>query len=155
MPMDDEKIIDVLLQLNQQNLDRGKHHQDQRAAVANILLILAGGLLALTALDQEITRLDVFPASFLLAIGITGAVWSVKQHERYDFYSHRARAYKRALAGRLLPAVDLLEIERAAHDDMKKKYGRLLEHRVWWMWVALHGFVAALGLGLLILSARA
>ena len=129
MALSDEATAQILLQLCQQNVDRANHHQEQRAAVANLLLILAGGLIALAALDQKITRLDLFPASFMVSLGVVGAVWSAKQHERYAFYDARAQFYKVSLNALLVP--DLRRIERLGAAAASYRHPLLHRLTVW------------------------
>ncbi len=149
--MSDEKTAEILLQLYQMNVDRGKHHQDQRSTVANLLLVLASGLIVLIALDQKITSSDVSPALFVSALGIFGAIWSAKQHERYVFYEHRAQEYMFELA-HIVPTVNLRRTQSIADLRTKAKYPVLYEQRVWRLWVALYLFLFGLGLVLIMLS---
>ena len=90
--MTDEKGI--LLTMFKHYMDQGLHHQNQRSTTANIILVLSGALIGLITIDRTFNDTDLVAAIFIIGLGLFGALWSAKQHERYAFYLERARGYR-------------------------------------------------------------
>lgn len=141
---ENEKKIDVLLELYKQNDARAIHHQEQRSTVANLLLVLAGGLIALITVDQKIEHADLAPAGLLLLVGLFGAFWSAKQHERFAFYNNRAEEHWKEITRRLGYA-RLERLLKVAALKTKKEYPLLYRLRVWSLWVTLYFLIAGIG----------
>jgi TctA family transporter len=70
-------------------MNQGLYHQSQRATTANILLILAGATVGFITVDEQLKGPDVYAALFLIVSGFFGIIWSVKYHERYEYYLNR------------------------------------------------------------------
>jgi hypothetical protein len=140
---------DVLLAMFKQYLDQALHHQNQRSATANILLILSGAAIGLITFDRVLGgEADVGAAFFLIGVGSFGCFWSVKQHERYAFYLERARGYRNKLDESLMN-MDMKAINSAAKETIKKKYPHTSRIRVWWLWGGLYLLIAILGIVIL------
>ena len=83
--------------------------------------------------------------------GMFGMAWTWKQHERYYFWQHIAYKYQNELK-ELVPE---LKIGRAyyqsAEDAAAKIYTHLFAKKIHerWLWVSLHGVVAAIGIWLM------
>ena len=147
--MADEK--DVLLEMFKQYLNQGLHHQQQRATVANIILILAGVIVGLITFDDHLRgTADGVAAFFLWVLGVFGLLWSAKQHERYAYYLERARGYRNRL-DEDLPHISLQGINNVAEATTAREYGPLYRMQVWWIWGALYGLIACLGFFILFL----
>jgi hypothetical protein len=132
----DEK--DALFGMFKQCVERGLHHQQQRSTIANIVLVLSGEIVGLVTFDEEICA-----GIFLLGLGLFGAAWSAKQHERYAYYLRRARGYRDALAAAL--PLDMSSINKTADEATAKKYRILHRLRLWYFWTFLYVLVVAVG----------
>jgi hypothetical protein len=144
----DEK--DLLWNLYQENATHGRHHETLRATTANILLAVAGGAIAIAAHRDSRLSLEVLPlALFVVLIGLFGAFFSAKYHERFEMTMERARQFRDALEV-LLPATQIKTLNTRADAITKKKHPWLFERRLYKFWIALHLLVAALGLSLVL-----
>ena len=146
--MADDK--DVLLEMFKHYMNQGLYHQTQRAATANILLILSGVTIGFITVDKHLEGPgDVSAALFLIVLGLFGILWSRKYHERYAYYLQRARGYRNKLDEALPESISLLGINEAADAVTVGKYGWLYEMRVWWLWAALYMLIVVFGVVIL------
>jgi hypothetical protein len=131
-------------------------HHTKAATTSSLLLIVVGAIIGLVSLDDQINGITDFSSGLaVFVIGLFGASWAWKQHERYYFWQHIAYEYQKELKA-IIPRLKTGdEYYQVARDVATKRYGSLFAKRVHerWLWVALHGTVAVLGLGLMILAA--
>jgi hypothetical protein len=110
------------------------------------LLVIAGGILALIAHGDQQAPLRQLPLTlFMVMLGLVGALFTAKYHERFDMNMERTRSYRDALE-KLLPATRIKELKTAADAISKRKHPVLFDLRLYRFWIALHLLVAALGL---------
>ena len=147
--MPDEK--DILWDLYKQNIQQGLHHQNQRTATTNILLGIAGGILALINYDHRIDRSDQWYSIALIGLGAFGTLLSWKYRERYSFYVERANCYRDELQ-KLLSGVELKKIEEEADKNTHKKYKLIHKARVANFWILLNALIMIIGIIFLYLS---
>ena len=146
--MADER--DVLLALFKHYADVGVHHQGQASSTTNIVLTLAGVLIGLITFDQRIADTDHLAAYALMGVGLFGLVWSAKHHERYDYFTSKAEAYRDKLAA-LVPQLELLALETMTEAKSARRARLLYRLRVRHVWMTLHLFVMGVGLLILVL----
>lgn len=125
--MADDK--DILLTMFKHYMDQGLHHQKQRSTTANIVLVLSGALIGLITLDHKFSDTDLLSAIFLTGLGLFGALWSSKQHERYAFYLERASGYRDKLDS-IATSIDMSGINDTAKANIKAKYKWLYKLRL-------------------------
>ena len=135
---------DVLLTLFKHYADLGLYHQGQATSTTNTVLTLAGVLIGLTTFDQRIEGADILAAYALIGLGFFGLIWSAKQHERYDYFTAKAEAYRVQLAA-LMPKLDLSAVETAAELNASKRAKLLRRLRVRHLWMGVHLIVIAIG----------
>jgi hypothetical protein len=140
--MADDK--DVLLEMFKHYMDQGQYHQSQRAATANILLILAGATIGFVTVDTNVEGTDIYAAIFLIVLGGFGMLWSLKYHERYAYFLERARGYRDEL-NLSLPNINMKAINWKADDTTKKRYWLSKRFQVWHLWLFLHGLIMLVG----------
>jgi len=144
----DEK--DVLWNLYQEHCTHGRHHETLRATTANILLAVAGGAIAIVTRGNNSLVIEHLPlALFVIMIGLFGAFFTAKYHERFDMHTERARQYRDALEV-LLPNTQITTLKAKADAITKWKHSWLFGRRLYKFWIALHLLVAFLGLILVI-----
>jgi len=136
---------EILWRLCQEHYTHGRHHETLRATTTNILLVIAGGIVAIIAHDQQPTLRQLPLTLFMVVLGLVGALFTAKYHERFDMNMQRARGYRDALET-LLPATNIKKIKTAADAISEKKHRFLFGLRLYRFWIALHLLVAALGL---------
>lgn len=131
-------------------------HHTKAATTSNFLLIIVGAIIGFVTLDRAIGgTVDLVSGLAVFVIGLFGAAWTWKQHERYYFWQHVAYEYQAELK-EIVPGLKMgCEYYKAARCAATKEYtaffARKLHER--WLWVSLHGIVAAIGLGLIVLAA--
>ena len=136
---------DVLLEMFKHYMNQGLYHQSQRATMANILLILSGATIGFITVDEKLKGPDVFPALFLIVLGLFGILWSIKYHERYHYYLQRARGYRDELNRSLTTNLDMKAINATADNATERKYGPIFRMRVWRLWAVLYLLIAGFG----------
>lgn len=143
---------EILWKLYEDHVIHGRHHETLRATTTTVLLAIAAGVLGLLGVERVWPPdLRVLPlALFLVILGLFGALFTAKYHERFTFHMNRAREYRNALDASL-PAVGINKFRPIADARTKSEYPRLFHLRLWLFWVGLYVLVAALGLVLSVL----
>jgi hypothetical protein len=131
-------------------------HHTKAATTSSFLLIIVGAIISFVRLDASIGGgLDLVSGLAVFVIGLFGAAWTWKQHERYYFWQHIAYEYQNELK-KIVPELQTGEAYYGgAEDAAVEKYTSLFAKSIHerWLWVSLHGIVAAIGLGLMALAA--
>ena len=134
---------DVLWGMYQEHCTQGRHHEEQRATMSNLVLALSGGVLGLMTLKDLST--DTWPlAVFLILLGLFGALFSAKHYERFCFHMTAASVH-RAKLETLLPDSQLLELRRTAELQHAGTRPPLRRARLHLFWIGLHAAVALVG----------
>jgi hypothetical protein len=92
--MDNQDTKDALWKLYQDHYTHVRHYETQRSTVTNLLLTIAAALLAFVTYDKELTRSDISLTSLIFVIGLFGAAFSLKYHERSSFHYNRLLQYR-------------------------------------------------------------
>jgi hypothetical protein len=130
-------------------------HHTKAGTTSNVLLIIVAAISSFVGLEGIGGTADIVGGLVVLVIGLFGAVWSWKQHERYYFWQHVAQEYQAELT-EIVPGLKMgCEYYEAAQCVATEKYTAIFARKVHerWLWVSLHGIVAAIGLGLIVLAA--
>ena len=136
---------ELLAKLYDENCNHSRHHENLRATMTNLVIIVGSGLLGLVTLDQKLTPTDLPLTLFLTLLGIFGALFSSKYYERLRL--HRGRA--RAILGRLdtmCPEIGLTKLMNDADDANKALFPWLSRQRLNNFWTLLHGAIALIGI---------
>ena len=137
---------EILWRLYQDHLTHGRHHETLRATTTTVLLAVVAGVLGFlgAAHAWPLAHEHIPLCVFLILLGIFGAFFSAKYHERFDFHMNRAREYRNAL-DKSLPNANINAVRPKADKKTQAEYPWLYERRLWHFWVALHIMIAALG----------
>lgn len=139
---------EILWSMYQEHCTHGRHHESLRATTTNLLLVIAAAAIAVMTRGETLGLNNLPLALLLFPIGMFGAIFSAKYHERFEMHMERADRYRAAL----LEGTSLIrEIHSLAADAdvaTKKKHPWLFGLRLYKLWIALHFLVAALGLTL-------
>jgi hypothetical protein len=151
-----EKRADILQATFEHYYGIANDHLGMAATTSNILLVIIGAILVLVGVDREVcgSPVDVGSAIAVILIGLFGALWTWKQHQKYYFWKHTADNYQRELT-EIVPG---LKQGDEYEKDAIKKSGE--EFRPWFaeklyvrhLWVGLHLIVVFTGIGLLLFS---
>jgi hypothetical protein len=172
------KDIDMLLELYKEQRDLGIHHENQRSTVSNLILTVATVLIALISIDNHLTKSDLPVALTLTFLGIFGALFTLKNYERFSFHRHRSRLIRKAIDAALkwgelnndedhriryeiratlgldMKNSDQLLIEaivNKANDQYKGKNRFLYKIDLHNFWVGLHLVISVVGLAIIII----
>lgn len=129
-------------------------HHTKAATTSNFLLIIVGAIISFVGFDTVVGgTADLVSGGAVFVIGLFGMVWTRKQFERYTFWQHIARQYQKDLA-RMVPELKTEDVYCPdAKDAALMKYAFVAQFHERWLWASLHGLVAAIGLGLMVLAA--
>jgi hypothetical protein len=129
-------------------------HHTKAATTSNFLLIIVGVIISVASSDGGINgTIDIVSGLAVLIIGLFGMVWTRKQLERYTFWQYIAHQYQKDLA-MIVPELKTEDVYlTGAEAAASKKYSSLAKIHERWLWASLHGIVAVIGLGLMLLAA--
>jgi hypothetical protein len=142
---------DVLWGLYQEHCDQGRHHENQRAAVTNVIIAIAAGVLGIASLDQSLDKTDIPMTLFIVILGLFGALLCAKHYERFEMHAERYRKYRDELE-QLLPSTKIRQLKEEADKKHNRRYPRLHKVRLFWLWVGIHLGIAVFGLALSLLA---
>lgn len=150
-----EKSADILQATFKHYFEMAMDHHTKAATTSNILLIIVGAILGLVSLDSKLGGvIDFVGGLSVFIVGLFGATWAWKQHERYHYWEYIAYEYQKELT----KIVPMLKVEAEYSSDAQasaaKRFGSLFARRIRdrFLWVSLHGLVAVIGLGLMVAS---
>jgi hypothetical protein len=152
--MDEKDIRDMLWRLYQEHYTHIRHYESQRSTVTNLLIIIAAALLAFTTYDKAITRADTPLACMLFLIGLFGAAFSIKYHERASLHYQRILKYREKL-DKLFDPPFIIALKEEADQQLKAIYPRLNGGRFSWvkvhkLWIVFHLLISLFGLALIV-----
>ncbi len=133
--------IDVLLAFWQEQRESDRQIENQRATLTNIVIVSAGlGLLAQHGLHPPMLVVTVA----MVALGIYGAMASLKSHERSTFHMQQAK-WLRQKIGALHPELEIEDGLKAVRRAQRTRFPLLARTRMYALWVALHSAIAVSG----------
>lgn len=117
-----EKRADIFQATFKHYFEMAMDHHTKAATTSNILLVIVGAIIGLISLDNKVGGVVNFIGGCaVFVIGLFGAMWAWKQHERYYFWQHIAYEYQKELA-RLVPMLKTGEAYYdGAEEDCRKK----------------------------------
>jgi hypothetical protein len=135
---------DILWNFYQEHCAWERHHEEQRASVTNILLVVAAGVLSVITFGG-ISRSDLPLTIFLIMQGLFGALFVAKQYERFTRHQRLANVYREVLNVRF-PENRIILLRDLADKEQKEKYPILSDEvRLYQLWVGLHLLIALFG----------
>jgi hypothetical protein len=153
--VDLEKSADILQATFKHYFEMAMDHHTKAATTSNILLIIVGAIIGLVSLDNKIGgAIDFVGGLSVFVVGLFGAAWAWKQHERYHYWEHIAYEYQKELT-KIVPMLKTeMEYSSGAQNAAAEKFGSLFARTIHdrFLWVSLHGLVAVIGLGLMVAS---
>ncbi|MDX1415141.1 MAG: hypothetical protein R3293_13170 [Candidatus Promineifilaceae bacterium] len=89
-------------------------HHSKATSNTNILLAVLAAILVLVGLDNEVCpdAIDIGSTIGIMVIGLFGFVWTLKQHERYQYWKFIALEYQKEI-------IDLMPGNLKSPDDYK------------------------------------
>lgn len=145
-----EKQADILQATFKHYFDMAMDHHTKAATTSHILLIIVGAIITLVGLGGTTEQVGRVGGLAICLIGLFGAVWARKQHERYFYWQHIAYKYQDGLAD-IVPGFKTgYDYYNSAKEAAKcEGYGIINRIRDRWLWVSLHLIVFVVGLVLL------
>lgn len=134
---------EILWKMYQEHLVQQRHHETQRASMTSIIMAVAGGVLAFIS-SHSATQDTSFLAIFLISVGLFGGLLTAKLSERAQFHRDASSAYRNKLE-EAQSLVDLKLIRENAQAKHKVEFSRLESIHLYKFWIALHLFIAGLG----------
>ncbi len=136
---------ELLITLYKEYYVQARHHDNISAAMSRLFLTLGGaviGGLSLADLDNET---NVVLSSFLIAIGVVGAISTLKHAERHGRSATIARRYRNKLDD-AYPNAEIKILRDEAKLRNKKRYGGFaVALKTYWMWMSIHILLTAFG----------
>ena len=151
-PSDDVK---TLLEFYKDNVAYQRHHEDIRFKGSQLIITLAGALIAAIKFTNS-GPINYAIAIFVMLLGALGVAQVLKHTERADRHASIARAY-RARIGEIADANRATSVEllhKNAAKIHKAKAGFAYRLRARWFWMCMHLAVIVIGTTVLILHHR-
>ena len=139
--------IEVLLRHCENEWNKARHSEEQRATMTNFIVLVAAGVLGLIGQLAFDTR-SIPLALLLILLGTYGAVTSAKLYERWQPHKTRARFWSSRI-DELCPEAQIRKQRESAWRHHKSRHPHLAKVRLHWLWVILHALIAVLGLACL------
>ncbi|MET7911759.1 hypothetical protein ABZS98_26510 [Streptomyces avermitilis] len=138
--------IDVLLGLWKEQREADRWTENQRATLTNIItVVVAAGLGFIAKIGLRPSMLVVTLP--MMVLGIYGVFACIKFHERCAFHVGQARGLRKKIAEQF-PDLGIEPALKATSDKQRARFPRLRKIRLYVVWIALHGVIAAAGAGL-------
>lgn len=142
----DKDRIEILLSDYKDQNDWQRHNENQRAQIANVLLVISAALLALFK-DKQGQSIPVF----LIIIGIFGFLTIMKYWERFLYHVQREDELRKALDSyfpdKLLSQTRNIAFEKHNKERLLLKDKYLKQHL---LWAGIFVLIALLGAVLLV-----
>jgi uncharacterized membrane protein YiaA len=150
-----DKSAEILQGTFKHYYEMAMDHHTKAATTSNILLIIVGAIIALVGHNIEnYGVVGVAGGLTVFVIGLFGAVWVRKQHERYRYWEHIAEKYQEELA-KIVPLLKMrVDYHKGAQDDAANIFGSLFARKILdrYLWFSLHIIISVIGLGLFVFS---
>lgn len=149
----EEKKADILQATFKHYFGMAMDHHTKAGTTSNILLIIVGAIITIIGFDQTNALADMSGGIAIFAIGLFGAIWTRKQHERYFYWQTIAYEYQKELA-KIIPNFKTGEeyYEYADEKTDKEGYSFIRKIRDRHLWVFLRCIVAIIGFGIFVLN---
>lgn len=121
--------------------------------MTNLVILVAGGALALIGMDASLSRADIPLGIFLVVLGFFGAAFSEKYHERFQIHAARARRFLGQLE-EYTPGFSLVSDRKAGDTKVKNRYSITSRVSLRLLWLLLNASVSLLGAGVIIVALR-
>jgi hypothetical protein len=143
-----DRDTDILLEFCRKSSDEVKHIENQRAAIANIVILVSSAIVGLFVTQEKAG--DLFPLSLIiLLVGAYGLAATAKLYERYLFELSRFSLLVEKL-DELHPNVRLSELREAADRGHRARHSLVSRVSISKIWLSLHWVIIAVGIGLTI-----
>lgn len=141
---------EVLLFFCGQYWEEIRHTEKQRAMLANLIILIASGVLGLS-LQQGLSRAVIPLAALMIVLGLYGIITTLKLNERYQFLQCRLYKFYEHI-DQLHPKAQFLSLKAEADEKHKEKFPVLEWIHVYWLWLLIHILISVGGIVLLALS---
>jgi hypothetical protein len=150
-PSDD---IKTLLEFYKDNVTYQRHHEDIRFKSSQLIVTLAGALIATLKFLPNSTAANYAIAIFIVLIGLLGIAQVVKHTERADRHATIARSYRKRVdeVSCQHGGSPIESIHDGAATIHKSRAGISYSLRARWLWLAMHIAIILIGLALLIMN---
>lgn len=143
---------DVLISFYEQEFGHAQHHESQRTAMSNLILLISVMAIGLVTYDKELSSIDTYPAAALLVLGIFGALFSIKLTERARLHFMRARILRKEV-DRISPNLKIAKLFKKAVFKHKKRgvYSScILNNGLEKWWILFHTCISIIGVAILL-----
>ena len=137
---------DVLLEFCKLNWEEIRHIENQRATLANLIILIASAIVGL-AVQQGLTRSFLPLIVLMILLGVYGIATTLKLHERYMFAQTRLEYYYERI-DKMHPNAQFLGLRRDADEKHRTQFPRMTRLRVYYLWLTLYIAVSLMGCGL-------
>jgi hypothetical protein len=143
---------EVLLQFWREQRDQARQSENQRAAMTNIVLIVAAAAVGFVVREGITDRANLPVTIGLAFLGLYGALASAKYRERQAMHLHEAKLMRRRLDA-LYPELGLEADRQTARTNHRGSHRWLYRVRLYLLWTTLHLGIALTGAVLTVLIA--
>jgi len=143
-------MVDFLVACMNEDRRRARDAEHKRAFIAHLSIavtVITNVVIAFAGFHRNTVPLTIS----LILIGIYGLLASLKLYERSQYHDLRARKLRIRL-DELYPDAQSEAIHKEAAQEHKKNYPRLIQTRLNYIWLSVHGVAILLGTYYTILS---
>lgn len=136
---------DFLWGMYQEHCNEGRHHEEQRSTMSNLIIVLSGGVLGLMTIKD--LSFNTWPLGiFLILIGIFGSLFCAKHYSKWKFHMMLAGRYRNKLE-KYLPDTKVRDLRLEVGEEHKSKTNLLINKiRLHQFWIGLHLLITLMGI---------
>ncbi|MEO5326868.1 MAG: hypothetical protein H7829_01330 [Magnetococcus sp. THC-1_WYH] len=139
---------DFLWKMVEENYTQVRQHETMRASISNIIIVLSGALLVFSSKDG-VNKSDIPAFLFIAALGLFGALFSLKHYERARHHGKIGSQIRKKLAKEINAEQIIEESAKEAMSMDSPFYMKFIKLvRLHFFWMFLHLFISLLGAGL-------
>lgn len=144
------EIACILVENQKENNEFVRHYEDVRFKITQVIVTLAALLVGASGVTQLHPHRLSF-ALFIVGLGVTGVLISVKYTERADRHATLSRAFRRAASDLIGPFGDhdleTVHLEAARmHGEGRGLTALFRSIRARYFWIAIHACIIVLGI---------
>jgi hypothetical protein len=138
------EAADMLSRMYDEHLTRGRAYEEQRTKMSQLILVAAALLVGFYGSSFASAQFRWAVAAFVSCLGVFGAVYSIKQHERSRFHLMTARQMRKEMEKLVDLPVTAIKSSTAA--QVKREFPIARRWSLDRVWTWTHVAVAVFGL---------
>jgi hypothetical protein len=144
---------DILLRMASEQMEYARHHENLRERSTQIILIIAGALVAALEIPGALDEAQAPVSIALVILGLFGALLSWKHYEKHQEHYEQATVLQRHALG-ALPDRTIAKEAKNAREEVRKRFAYFRTVRLNLLWLIINLLIMVAGIYFLLSSWR-